>query len=110
VIDDPEPTMLLLVALEAALPLTVSPTAELLAALRRQRPDWVLGDTCIVDSVRYTGDDGGIVCRLDFKSASAGKVHASITHLRFNPELGLAQDIYGYQKQRLEKLGAAGAS
>ena len=53
--------MLLLVALEAALPLMVSPTAELLAALRRQRPDWVLGDTCIVDSVRYTGDDGGIV-------------------------------------------------
>ena len=102
--------MLLLLALEAALPLRVSPTAELLAALRRQRPDWALGETCVVDSVRYTGDDGGIVCRLDFGLATGGKVHASITHLRFDPTLGLAQDIYGYQKQRLEKLGAPRAS
>ncbi len=98
--------MLLLLALEAALPLTVSPTAELLGALRRQRPDWALGETCTVDSVRYTGDDGGIVCRLDFGLASGGKVHASITHLRFDPRLGLAQDIHGYQRQRLAKLGA----
>ena len=96
--------MLLLVALEAALPLKVSPTAELLAALRRQRPEWVLGESCVVDSVRYTGDDGGIVCRLDFGGGATSKVHASITHLRFDPALGLSQDIFAYQKQRLAKL------
>ena len=99
--------MLLLLALEAALPLKVSPTGELLEALRRQRPEWQPGETCIVDSVRYTGDVGGIVCRLDFALGSGNKVHASITHVRFDPALGLAQDIYGYQKRRLERLSAA---
>src|SRR5262249_7825188 len=37
--------------------------------------------------LRYAGDDGGIVCRLEAAAETAEAVFASITHLRFDPRL-----------------------
>ena len=42
---------------------------------------------------RYAGDEGGIVCRLDFTRETKKQVFASITPLRFDPDLPLAREI-----------------
>jgi hypothetical protein len=61
---------------------------------------------CAVLSARvsYAGDDGGIVCRLDFARETEKENFASITHLRFDPGLPLAREIAAYQKRRVKRL------
>jgi hypothetical protein len=50
------------------------------------------------------GDEGGIVCRINFGKATANAVFASITHLRFDPRLPLSPEITSYQKHRVKRL------
>jgi hypothetical protein len=50
------------------------------------------------------GDEGGIMCRLDFAHETEKAAFVSITHLRFDPHLLLARDITAYQKHRVKRL------
>lgn len=104
-IDDIEATGRLQARIEAALPLPAHPTPELLDMLRQQNPTMTLGPDCRIVALSYLGDEGGIVCKLDFGADTTGKAaYVSITHLRFDPRLPLARDIAAYQRRRVKRL------
>jgi hypothetical protein len=47
---------------------------------------------------------GGILCYLDTGNKSSEDVIVSITHLAFNQNTPLTQEIKSYQKHRVKKL------
>jgi len=111
VIDDIEATGRLQAQIEAALPLPARPTPELLDMLRQQSPDMKLAPTCRIVAISYAGDEGGIVCKLDFGADGTGQAaHVSLTHLRFDPRLPMARAIAAYQRRRVKRLRAAAIS
>ncbi len=53
------------------------------------------------------GDEGGIVCQLDFGHEAGEKAFfVSITHLTFDRRLPLAREIAAYQKHRITAVSA----
>ncbi|MGK7862597.1 hypothetical protein [Falsiroseomonas sp. E2-1-a4] len=107
-IDDSEATGRLQAQIEAALPLPARPTPELLAMLRQQSPKMKLAPTCRIVAISYAGDEGGIVCKLDFGVDETGHAaYVSLTHLRFDPRLPMARAIEAYQLRRVEGLRQA---
>jgi hypothetical protein len=103
-IDQIEKTERLLEMLQAALPMPARATPELVATLRAEKSMQDIAPDCSVTSVSYSGDEGGIVCKLSFGPTAESAVFASITHLRFDPRLPLARDIAVYQKHRVKRL------
>jgi hypothetical protein len=103
-IDNQDQTERLLAKLEAALPMPARVTPELAATLQAQNPASEIPLSCSVTWISYAGDEGGIVCRLDFAHETKNIAFASITHLRFDPRLPLARDIAAYQKHRVKRL------
>lgn len=102
-IDRPDQVGRLTEQLDAALPFPARATPELQATLREQRGVALPAD-CRVTRVSYTGEEGGIVFKLEATSDLAEAVFASITHLRFDPRLPLARDIAALQKHRAKRL------
>lgn len=103
-IDNPAQVGPLRAKLEAALPLPAMASPPLLAILRRkmERPD--LPARCRITAVHYAGDEGGIVCGLEFEGVVEHAAHVSITHLTFDRRLPLAREIAAYQKHRSKRL------
>ena len=109
-IDNPAQVEPLIVKLKAALPLPATVSAPMLALLYEQSPGSDLSPRCQITGIHYTGDEGGIVCRLDFGDGEDEKVFfAAITHLTFDRRLPLAREIAAYQKHRIKRIrrGAA---
>lgn len=103
-IDNPELMERLLTKLQAALPISARVMPEVAAALQAENPISEIPLVCSITWVSYAGDEGGIVCRLDFARETEKQVFASITHLRFDPGLPLAREIAAYQKRRVKRL------
>lgn len=99
-IDNPDQAERRLAKLDAALPVPARMTPEPAATL--QAPDRT--QSCTITCIRYAGDEGGIVCGLDFAHQGNSAAFVSITHLRFHPHLPLARDIAAYQKHRAKRL------
>ena len=60
---------------------------------------------CQITSLHYAGDEGGIVCKLEFGHESGGQgFFVSLTHLRFDRRSGLTREIVAYQKHRTKRL------
>ena len=105
VIDNPLQAHLLMAKLKAALPLPALATPPMLAQLREQAPSLDLSPRCQITEIHYAGDEGGIVCRLDFGHEDAERVFiVSITHLTFDRRLPLARAIAAYQRHRMKRL------
>jgi hypothetical protein len=105
VIDNPLQAHLLMAKLKAALPLPALATPPLLAQLREQAPGRDLSPRCQITGIHYAGDEGGILCELDFRTEDADTVFfVSITHLTFDRRLPLAREIAAYQKHRVKRL------
>ena len=95
--------------LKAALPLPALATPPMLAQLREQAPGLDLSPRCQITEIYYAGDEGGIVCRLDFGQDDGEKVFfVSITHLTFDRRLPLAREIAAYQKHRVKRIRRSG--
>jgi hypothetical protein len=103
-IDNPVTAMDLLDKLTAALPFPARLTPELQALLRNQHLGGAVPTNCQVILLHYTGDEGGILCKLDLGPDVANAAFVSITHLRFDPRLPLAREINAYQKHRVKHL------
>jgi hypothetical protein len=102
-LDKPEKTAELLVAMRAALPFEVSLTPELVTHLARHEKPASVKATETVTELSYAGDEGGIVCHI--KIADGGNmVVASLTHVRVARTLPFAADVLAYQKHRVKKL------
>jgi hypothetical protein len=108
-IDNPEQTERLVAKLTQALPFPALTAPPTLAALKEQAPDLDLTPRCRVTQIHYAGDEGGILCKLDFGVGEDRKVfYVSITHLTFDPGLPLAREIAAYQRHRVKRLRREG--
>ena len=103
-IDNPDQVERLITRLTAVLPVAARITAEVAATLQTEKHPGYRKLTCSVTSISYAGDDGGIVCKLDFGDESDRVVYTSITHLRFDPRQPLVREIASYQKHRVKRL------
>jgi hypothetical protein len=105
VIDNPLQAHLLMAKLKAALPLPALATPPLLAQLHEQAPGRDLSPRCQIPGIHYAGDEGGILCKLDFGHEDDREVLlVSITHLTFDRRLPLAREIAAYQKHRIKRI------
>jgi hypothetical protein len=85
-IDNPQQVERLLARLQAALPVPARLTPEAAATLQAQNAAaGKILPVCSITWLSYAGDEGGIVCGLDFGHETEPAVVTSITHLRFDP-------------------------
>ncbi len=104
-IDIPDKTEALMARLEAALPVRARPTPEALNTLRRGSPELRFPRHCDITEIYYAGDEGGILCTLDFGLSDSKQVHiVSITHLRCDGKSPLSRAVVAYQRHRVKKL------
>ena len=81
----------------------------MLAQLQEQAPDLALPPRCQITWIHDAGDEGGIVCKLDFGTEDDRAVFVvSITYLTFDRRLPLAREIAAYQKHRVKRLRRSG--
>jgi hypothetical protein len=105
VIDNPAQVEQLIAKLRAALPLSATVSPPMLAQLQEQSPDLDLPPRCQITWIHYAGDEGGIVCKLDFGHEDDRAVFVvSITYLTFDRRLPLAREIAADQKHRVKRL------
>ncbi len=74
-IDDPRTIDLLMERIRAALPMRAHVSRDVLRALRQEAPEATLSHQCDVTEVRYAGDEGGILCTLDFDDHASMAVY-----------------------------------
>jgi len=104
-IDDLETVEPLMERMHAAVPMPAHIGRDVLRTLRREAPEASLSHQCNVTEVRYAGDEGGILCTLDFDDhASKGVYIVSITHVTFKRRSPLFRDIERYKKRRIKRL------
>ncbi len=104
-IDNPDKTEALMARLEAGLPVRARPTPEALKTLRQQSPEPRFPRHCDITEIYYAGDEGGILCTLDFGLDDSKQVYVvSITHLRFDGYAPLSRAVVAYQRHRVKKL------
>jgi hypothetical protein len=104
-IDDLDTVERLMERMHAALPMRAHVGRDVLEVLRRKAPEASLSHRCSVTEVRYAGDEGGILCTLDFDDqASKSAYIVSITHVGFDRRSPLWRDIEAYKKRRIKRL------
>ena len=93
-----------------ALPMRARIGRDALRTLRRESVASRVGPACEVTELRYLGDEGGIVCTLDFsggdrKNSERENMHLiSITHVTFDRRNPLWRAIESYKKHRVKRL------
>ena len=104
-IDDLRTIDALMARIDAALPMPAHVGSDVLLTLRREAPEAALSHRCDVTEVRYAGDEGGILCTLDFDDHASKAVYiVSITHVTFERRNPLRRDIERYKKRRIKRL------
>lgn len=104
-IDNQEKTMQLITAMAEVPVLAARLSPELKAIMRKKNPATVIPDTCIIAEIIYTGDEGGISCKLDICQENERDVFwVSLTHLIFDRRCPIYRQITAYQKHRIKKL------
>lgn len=104
-IDNLAQALQLMERMQATLPIDTMLDPPSQTALRSQLPAGVGRGRCKVTEVHYIGDEGGIVCGLDFGVPDANsRQFISITHLAFAPPSPLWREILDYQKHRTKRL------
>ena len=108
-VDNSREAVALTKKLEASLPIKVKAAKELLKMLKT-RGDIINPEKDFeVDRVSYSGDEGGIMCRLVSKNDNPededkAQYVVSITHLEIDPDHPHAEEIATYQRDRNRKL------
>ena len=104
-IDDLQTIETLVKRMCAALPMRAHVGREVLRSLCKEAPEASLSHRCDVTEVRYAGDEGGILCTLDFDDHVPKRVFmVSITHVTFEHRNPLYRDIERYKKRRIKRL------
>jgi hypothetical protein len=104
-IDDLQTIESLMESIRAALPMRAHVGRDVLRTLRRETPEAFLSHQCDVTEVRYAGDEGGILCTLDFDDHTSKAVYiVSITHVTFERRNPLWRDIERYKRRRIKRL------
>ncbi|MEM7552983.1 MAG: hypothetical protein AAF378_02610 [Cyanobacteria bacterium P01_A01_bin.84] len=90
--------------LKASLPMKVSPGKQFLRMLKEEGEIINPDKEYQVDSVFYSGDEGGILCSLVSQDNEKKAYCVSITHLKIDSSHPLASELKEYQRQRTQKL------
>jgi len=103
-IDNVEKSIALVERMRTALPMRAFTTKGLRKTLQRgAKRDFP--HQCGVTEISYMGDEGGIVCHLDFGFDDTRNARiVSITHLWFDRRHPLAREIEAYCKHRIKRL------
>lgn len=102
-IDDMEKTAALIGKMHAALPMAAEYSTEAYEALWEMSPDTMSTRQCRIISVLYAGDEGGILCKLDFEGSNT-VYFVSLTHLTFDRRAPVSREIRTYKKHRIKRL------
>jgi hypothetical protein len=102
-LDKPEKTTRLMVALKAAVPFEVELLPSTLTRMRELSPDVPISSKEMVFDVTYEPRHGGITC-LICPRGSGNLVATSLTHVRVHPRAAFARAVDDYQKHRLKKI------
>ena len=104
-IDDLRTIGSLMERIRAALPMQAHVGGDVLRTLSQETPEASLSHRCDVTEIRYAGDEGGILCTLDFGVHASKRVYiVSITHVTFERRHPLSRDIERYKKRRVKRL------
>ncbi len=104
-IDDLRTVESLMERIRADLPMRAHVSRDVLRTLRREAPAASFSHRCDVTDIHYAGDEGGILCSLDFDDHASKAVYiASITHVPFERRNPLWRDIERYKKHRVKRL------
>ncbi len=104
-IDDFRMINSLMERMRVALPMRAHVDRDVLRMLRRKAPEASLSSQCDVTEIRYAGDEGGILCTLDFNDRASKVAHiVSITHVTFERRNPLWRDLERYKKRRVKRL------
>jgi hypothetical protein len=90
--------------IEAHLPIIAYPSKPYLKLMKQQGERVSSNQELVIDSVMYTGDEGGICCAIQPQAADKQVYVVSITHLEVDPLHPLAPEIQQYQRQRTRTL------
>jgi hypothetical protein len=106
-LDNPEKTARLLVALKAAVPFEIELTPAVLKQL--QADNFARADQThrTVSDLSYAGDEGGILCHI-VPPDEQRALFVSLTHVRMSRTMPLAAAVLVYQKHRVKKLRKQG--
>jgi len=104
-IDDPRAIESLMERIRAALPMRAHVGRDVLRTLRQEAPGASLSHQCDITEVRYAGDEGGILCTLDFDDHASKEVYiVSITHVTFERRNPLWREVKRYKNRRIKRL------
>ena len=79
---------------------------DVLRMLRRKVPEASSSSQCDVTEVRYAGDEGGILCTLDFDDHASKAVYiVSITHVTVERRNPLWRDLEGFKSAASNHCG-----
>jgi hypothetical protein len=107
-LDMPEKTRELLMALTAALPFEVELTPQTVASLRSQQTGAAVEPLQIVSKISYAGDEGGVMCHM-MRKETKNQLVVSLTHVQVHRSLPFAAAAISYQKHRIKKLKKHGS-
>ena len=77
-IDDLQTIESLMERIRTALPMRAHVGRDVLRMLRRETPEASLSHQCDVTEVRYAGDEGGILCTLDFGEHASKTMYSPV--------------------------------
>jgi hypothetical protein len=103
-IDDYAKAMELVQKMQAHLPIPARPTKTFIQAMRGSEIKVRPGQNLQIESVLYTGDEGGISCAIQLPGAEGTVTLASLTHIRVPSSHPLFKEIRAYQIERIRKL------
>lgn len=103
-IDNYAEAMELTKKLEQNLPIVVRPGKPFLKTLRERGETVTPDQEFTIDYVNYSGDMGGIMCALASNPEQKERYVISITHLKFDPNHPLAEEVKAYQRKRSRML------
>ena len=102
-LDNPENTARLFVALKAAVPFEVELTPAVVKQLQSEKFAHADQTHRTVSNLSYAGDEGGIVCHI-VPPDEERALFISLTHVRMPRTMPLAAAVINYQKHRVKKL------
>ncbi len=103
-IDNYEQAIALLDKMKVSLPILIKITPEAKQKLGKQASNLSKDHIFTVDSVFYTGDEGGILCSIQIDQEGKEVHLVSLTHLRIQDNHPLAEEIKDYQRKRVARL------
>jgi len=109
-LDNPEKTAWLIIAMKAALPFEVELTSSTIAYLRTQHIAYNVKPMQTVSKVSYAGDEGGIMCHMARPQETGSALVVSLTYVRVPRSMPLARAVADYQKHRVKKIKKQGGT